>query len=156
MSTPGVPGDAVAAGLPPLPAYMVGHPFGADEAGRPIAHVKGPVVVGTVGYMLDCVAQRTAASLPPEIGSAEREACIKQVRQISGAPSCSAAKVTAKQFSQWIITRHCTLPKNGKPTSRAGPTTGTRALRSYMPSTTVATASSANPITTNQKANPDN
>jgi len=60
---------------------MAGHPFGADEAGRPIAHVKGPVVVGTVGYMLDCVAERAAASLPLEISSAEREARIKQARQ---------------------------------------------------------------------------
>jgi PAS domain S-box-containing protein len=73
--------NAIAASLPPLPPYMVGRPFGADEAGRPIAHVKGPVVVGTVGYMLDCVAQRAAASLAPETSAMEREARIEQARQ---------------------------------------------------------------------------
>ena len=73
--------NAMADSLPPLPARMAGHPFGADEAGRPIAHVKGPVVVGTVGYMLDCVAQRAAASLPPEIGAAEHGARIEQARE---------------------------------------------------------------------------
>jgi PAS domain S-box-containing protein len=73
--------NAIAASLPPLPARMAGRPFGADEAGRPISHVKGPVVAGTVGYMLDCVVQRAAASLPPETGAAEREARIEQARQ---------------------------------------------------------------------------
>jgi PAS domain S-box-containing protein len=86
MSTLATPGDAVAPGdiaasLPALPACMAGHPYGADEAGRPITHVKGPVVVGTVGYMLDCVAQRMAASLPPGTSATEREARIEQARQ---------------------------------------------------------------------------
>jgi PAS domain S-box-containing protein len=73
--------DAIAASLPPLPARMAGHPFGADEAGRPITHVKGPVVAGTVGYMLDSVAQRTAASLPPGISAADSELRLGQARQ---------------------------------------------------------------------------
>jgi PAS domain S-box-containing protein len=86
MSTPFRSGEGVspaelAASLPSLPARMVGRPYGADTAGRPIAHVKGPVVVSTVGYMLDCVAQRTAASLPPETSAAEREAHIEHARQ---------------------------------------------------------------------------
>jgi PAS domain S-box-containing protein len=88
-SPEGVGGDELPAGragstgveLPPLPAYIVGRPFGADEAGRPITHVKGPVVVGTVSYMLDCVAKRAAASLPPETSDAEREARIEQARE---------------------------------------------------------------------------
>ena len=86
MSIAFVPGHAASAGdiaasLPPLPARMVERPFGVDEAGRAISHVKGPVVVGTVGYMLDSVAQRTAASLPPKTSAAEREARLKQARQ---------------------------------------------------------------------------
>jgi PAS domain S-box-containing protein len=59
--------------MPPLPASMVGRPFGADEAGRPITHTKGHVIRGAVEYMLECVIDRAAASLPAEISSAERE-----------------------------------------------------------------------------------
>ena len=49
-----------------LPATMVGRPFGSDEAGRPIGHTKGSFIRATVEYMLECVAQRTAAVLPPD------------------------------------------------------------------------------------------
>jgi len=49
-----------------LPATMVGRPFGSDEAGRPIGRTKGSFIRATVEYMLECVAQRTAAALPPD------------------------------------------------------------------------------------------
>nr|AEI30591.1 sensor histidine kinase/response regulator [uncultured microorganism] len=58
----------------PLPATMVGRPFGSDEAGRPVGRTKGSFIRATVEYMLECVAQRAAASLPPHAqgGAPER------------------------------------------------------------------------------------
>jgi hypothetical protein len=49
-----------------LPATMVGRPFGADESGRPVGRTKGYFIRASVEYMLDCVAKRTAAALPPD------------------------------------------------------------------------------------------
>jgi PAS domain S-box-containing protein len=43
---------------------MVGRPFGVDEAGRPVGRTKGSFIRATIEYMLECVAQRTLASLP--------------------------------------------------------------------------------------------
>ena len=67
------PPDDIAV-LAPLPATMVGRPFGSDEAGRPVGRTKGSFMRATVEYMLECVAQRTISALPPpEKGdSAER------------------------------------------------------------------------------------
>ncbi len=48
----------------PLPATMVGRPFGFDEGGRPVGRTRGSFIRSTVEYMLECVAQRTAAALP--------------------------------------------------------------------------------------------
>ncbi|MCU0595473.1 MAG: hypothetical protein MUC98_08450, partial [Desulfobacterota bacterium] len=59
-STP--PSDASGPAL--LPASMVGRPFGSDEAGRPVGRTKGSFIRATVEYMLECVAQRTAAASP--------------------------------------------------------------------------------------------
>src|SRR5512136_2069910 len=61
-STP--PSDA--SGLAPLPATMVGRPFGSDEAGRPVGRRKGSFTRATMEYMLECVARRTAAGVPPD------------------------------------------------------------------------------------------
>ncbi|NTV41946.1 MAG: hypothetical protein HGA63_01470, partial [Syntrophobacteraceae bacterium] len=57
-----------------LPAAMVGRPFGTDEAGQPVGRTKGSFVRKAVEYMLECVAQRAAASLPPHerVGASER------------------------------------------------------------------------------------
>src|SRR5512139_329460 len=46
--------------LEPLPPYMVGRPFGSDEAGRPVGRTKGTIMRSTLEYMLECVAQRAA------------------------------------------------------------------------------------------------
>jgi two-component system sensor histidine kinase/response regulator len=54
-----------ASSLAPLPATMVGRPFGSDEAGRPVGRTKGSFIRATVEYMLECVAQRAADELPP-------------------------------------------------------------------------------------------
>ena len=62
----------IAASLPPLPERMVGRPFGADEAGRPITHTKGHVIRGAVEYMLECLARR-AAKESAGMSGAERE-----------------------------------------------------------------------------------
>jgi two-component system sensor histidine kinase/response regulator len=60
-------------GLSPLPATMVGRPFGTDEAGRPVGHTKGSFVRAAVEYMLECVAQRALSGLPPheQVGASE-------------------------------------------------------------------------------------
>jgi PAS domain S-box-containing protein len=47
-----------------LPATMVGRPFGADEAGRPVGRTKGYFIRASVEYMLECVAKRTVAAVP--------------------------------------------------------------------------------------------
>ena len=69
----------IAASLPPLPERMVGRPFGADEAGRPITHTKGHVIRGAVEYMLECLARR-AAKESAGMSGAERETQIAQAR----------------------------------------------------------------------------
>jgi PAS domain S-box-containing protein len=81
MSTHTVSAGDVAASLPPLPARMVGRPFGADEAGRAITHTRGHVIRGAVEYMLECVARQAAGSLPPELGDAERETHLARARE---------------------------------------------------------------------------
>ena len=68
------------ADLAPLPATMAGHPFGFDEAGRPLNRTKGNIVVATLTYMLDCVGQRAAQSLPAGTSAGERDARIAQAR----------------------------------------------------------------------------
>ncbi len=57
-----------------LPATMVGRPFGSDEAGRPVGRTKGSFIRAAVEYMLECAAQRAAASRPPHerVGASER------------------------------------------------------------------------------------
>jgi two-component system sensor histidine kinase/response regulator len=57
-----------------LPSTMVGRPFGSDESGQPVGRTKGYLVRATVGYMLECVAQRTIATLPSlgEVDASER------------------------------------------------------------------------------------
>ena len=84
MTNPGFSGDAVtsaiAASLPPLPPYMLGHPYGVDDSGRPITHTKGHVIRGAIEYMLECVVSQATASLPPAISSLERENCRSQAR----------------------------------------------------------------------------
>jgi signal transduction histidine kinase/CheY-like chemotaxis protein/predicted hydrocarbon binding protein len=60
--------------LPTLPPYIVGRPFGLDEAGRPILDIRGPAIRATVNYMLRCVGQQTVAALPAGTSSAERDA----------------------------------------------------------------------------------
>ncbi len=66
--------------LPPLPRYMVGRPFGLDEAGRPITHIRGTIVRATVEYMLDCVGRRATETLPLGTGESARAATVKQAR----------------------------------------------------------------------------
>ena len=67
-------------GASELPARMAGRPFGFDEAGRPLDRTKGNIVVATVAYMLECVAQRAAQSLPADTSAGEREARIAQAK----------------------------------------------------------------------------
>ena len=59
--------------LPPLPATMVGRPFGSDEAGRTVGIRKGSFIRATVDYLLECVAQRTLAALPSPRGATASE-----------------------------------------------------------------------------------
>ncbi|MBM3134229.1 MAG: GAF domain-containing protein [Chloroflexi bacterium] len=67
-------------GVSEFPARMAGRPFGFDEAGRPLNRTKGNIVVATVAYMLECVAQRVAQSLPADTSAGEREARIAQAK----------------------------------------------------------------------------
>ena len=55
-------------GPAPLPATMVGRPFGIDEAGRPVGRPKGYFVRSSVEYMLECVAQPEAAAPEDDLG----------------------------------------------------------------------------------------
>ena len=80
MSTQFVVSDFEVTDLPPLPSRMEGRPFGRDEDGRPINRTKGPIIRATVQYMLDCVGQRVAQSLPPEVSAEERAARISQAK----------------------------------------------------------------------------
>ena len=48
----------------PLPATMIGRPFGVDEAGRPVGCRKGAFIRAIIEYMLACVAQRALAATP--------------------------------------------------------------------------------------------
>ena len=74
--------------LPPLPATMVGRPFGSDETGRPVGCRKGSFIRATVEYMLECVAQRTLATLksPGEARASEQgDQAVKAVMQAKAA-----------------------------------------------------------------------
>ena len=67
-------------GLEPLPSLMEGRPFGFDEAGRPLNRTKGVIIRTTVEYMLECVGQRAAASLPSEMPDEERTTHVAEAK----------------------------------------------------------------------------
>jgi len=66
--------------LPPLPAHLEGRPFGRDEDGRPLNRTRGHVIRATLEYMLECVGQHAAQSLPPETSSEERADRVAQAK----------------------------------------------------------------------------
>ncbi|MCU0594119.1 MAG: response regulator [Desulfobacterota bacterium] len=86
-SQPISPSDA--SGLAPLPATMVGRPFGSDEAGRPVGRTKGSFIRATVEYMLECVARHAVAALQAS-GEVEASGRLSQ-----GAGAVARAKAAA-------------------------------------------------------------
>jgi len=69
--------------LPTLPPYIVGRPFGPDEAGRPILDIRGPAIRATVNYMLHCVGQQAVAALPAGTPSTERDARVAAAQAVA-------------------------------------------------------------------------
>jgi hypothetical protein len=66
--------------LPPLPPVMQGRPFGVSESGKPIKHVRGTLVRGSVEQMQDFLAQRLAAELPAGLSAEEKQARLAEAR----------------------------------------------------------------------------
>ncbi|MGQ0600380.1 MAG: GAF domain-containing protein, partial [Anaerolineales bacterium] len=70
----------MAAVLPPLPPHMLGHPFGIDQAGKPIRDVSGLGLRSLLRYVRECAAQRAAETLPVDLPQPEREAQVAQAQ----------------------------------------------------------------------------
>jgi hypothetical protein len=68
-------------GLPVLPRYMSGRPYGLDEQGQALDQVKGVGIVATLSYMLDCVGRGVSESLPPGTPNEIREKQVGEARQ---------------------------------------------------------------------------
>ena len=67
------------AGLAPLPATMVGRPFGTDEAGRPVGRTKGSFIRRNSGIHAGmCRSPRTLSSLPSHGVRAVRPEAVAQ------------------------------------------------------------------------------
>jgi hypothetical protein len=81
---------------------MAGRPFGFDEAGRPVGRTKGSFIRATVGYMLECVAQRAVAAVPSlgEAGASER------TEQMAGA----MAQAKAEAIEQLLTRLNAAIP----------------------------------------------
>ena len=85
--------------LPPLPSRLMGRPFGRDENGRPINRTKGHVIRSTLEYMLECVEQRTAQSIPPETST---QACPERSRRERTARVAQARHAVFEQLVERI------------------------------------------------------
>jgi PAS domain S-box-containing protein len=75
------PNPAAAEELPPLPPSMLGRPFGADENGHSIHHVRGSLLRAAVEQMQDYLEYRLAEGLPDTLTTEERQARISQARE---------------------------------------------------------------------------
>ena len=84
---------------------MAGRPFGSDESGRPVGRTKGSFIRATVEYMLECVTQRTAATLPSlgEIGGSKR------TERLAGA----VAQAKAEALEQLLTRLNAAIPNPG-------------------------------------------
>ncbi len=80
MSTQPSPAPAPEVDLPPLPAFMVGPPFGADEMGQPIRQVRGTSIAAAIAQMQVTVSQQAEQALPAGALPAERAARGEQVQ----------------------------------------------------------------------------
>ncbi len=66
--------------LPPLPAYLVGQPFGTNEAGHPINDIRGEIIANTLAHMLDYLAETAGAALPADLTPTERRDRLAQIQ----------------------------------------------------------------------------
>lgn len=75
------PNPAASEDLPPLPASMRGRPFGADENGHPIRHVRGSLLRAAIEQMQDYRETRLIEELPASISAEQRQERIRQARE---------------------------------------------------------------------------
>src|ERR1017187_9780179 len=62
---------------------MGGHPFGTDDAGRPIGDTSGMLIIGPIQFMQDVMAQRAVHTAPASATAAEREKLTTDARDIA-------------------------------------------------------------------------
>ena len=67
--------------LPPLPSAMRGRPFGADEHGHPIRHVRGSLLRAAIEQMQDYLEYHLAEELPEALSTEERQTRIREARE---------------------------------------------------------------------------
>jgi signal transduction histidine kinase/DNA-binding response OmpR family regulator len=66
--------------LGPLPRYLIGRPFGSDETGKPINHIRGPLFFSAIEQFKESVARRVNDSLRETVPAHQRTAQIKQAQ----------------------------------------------------------------------------
>lgn len=66
--------------LSPDLGRMISRPFGMDEAGQPINHGAGNLIVGAIEWMQTVVGQRASQEVPPGLPKAERDAQVAEAR----------------------------------------------------------------------------
>ncbi len=66
--------------LPPLPPFIEGLPYGADQDGRPIRQITGTGLIGAIREMQDQIGQQVGRELPAAMDPEERLAQINQAQ----------------------------------------------------------------------------
>ncbi len=59
---------------------MIGRPFGRDNAGQPIKHGSGKLIVGAIEWMQEVVGKRVRGSAAPSISDTERNALVARAQ----------------------------------------------------------------------------
>ena len=63
-----------------MPHYIQGAPYGADESGKPISHIRGTLLFSAIQQLYESTAARVDAELSPALSPQERAARIEQAQ----------------------------------------------------------------------------
>ncbi len=67
-------------GLGPLPKYLVGKPFGNDEAGKPINHIQGTLLFSAIEQLQESTARNASVFLSDTLTAQQRSASLEQAK----------------------------------------------------------------------------
>ncbi len=63
-----------------FPKYMVNKPFGEDENGKPIQHIRGSLIIATIEQLRESVARNFSAVLGDSLSAEQRAARLEEVQ----------------------------------------------------------------------------